>query len=160
MKTNKFRTGTVGCALLMLAVLVSACSTTRRLGQGETRYTGVGKFEVNTADGKSLPAGLMEELDEASYCNPNNYFLVKFLKIPVGLWVYNNMSDSSKGLKKLIYNGLAKPNVLISEVRPEMRTGLMKQILDNNGYFGSTASFDVVYNEKQEKASVDYTQRK
>lgn len=158
MKTNKFRINIVGSALLMLAVLVSACSTTRRLGQGETRYTGVGKFEVNTADGKSLPSGLMEELDEASYCDPNNYVFVKFLKIPVGLWVYNNISDSAKGIPGWIYDKLAKPNVLVSEVRPEMRTGLMKQILDNNGYFGSTASYDVVYNKKnKKKASIDYT---
>ena len=39
-----------------------------------------------------------------------------------------------------------------------MRVKLMEQILDNNGYFGSTASYDIVYDKRNsKKASIEYT---
>ena len=47
--------------------------------------------------------------------------------------------------------------MLISDARPEMRVKLMEQMLDNNGYFGSHASYDIVYNKKNNrKASINY----
>ena len=112
------------------------CSTTRRLAPGETRYTGVGKFDVHTAGGEKVPTALLDNLKEASNCDANDYIIAPFIKIPLGLWVYNNWNDSAKGIKGAIYNWLVKPNVLISEVSTEMRVKLMEQILDNNGYFG------------------------
>ncbi len=39
-------------AILAACVLLAGCSTTRRLAPGETRYTGVGKFDVHTAGGE------------------------------------------------------------------------------------------------------------
>lgn len=142
----------------IIGILVSACSTTRRLGQGEIRYTGVGDFNVVRTDNEKLSPGLIENLREASDCDANDYVIAPFIKIPLGLWVYNNWNDSAKGIKGWLYNKLAKPNVLISEVRPETRVRLMEQILDNNGYFGSTVSYDIDYSKKNKrKASIDYT---
>ncbi len=145
-------------AILAACVLLAGCSTTRRLAQGETRYTGVGKFDVHTAGGEKVPTALLDNLKEASNCDANDYIIAPFIKIPLGLWVYNNWNDSAKGIKGAIYNWLVKPNVLISEVRPEMRVKLMEQILDNNGYFGSTATYDIAYSKHNDrKAAIDYT---
>lgn len=146
----------------VLAVIVSlfvmSCSTTRRVPQGDARYTGIGKFDVATSNGEKVPVGLMENLKTAAACDANNTFLVSFLPIPVGLWVYNNWNDSAKGPKKWLYNWLARPNVLIGEVKPALRTELMKQILDNNGYFGSTVDYDISYGKRnKKKAAVDYS---
>lgn len=144
-------------AILAACVLLAGCSTTRRLAPGETRYTGVGKFDVHTAGGEKVPAALLDNLKEASNCDANDYIIAPFIKIPLGLWVYNNWNDSAKGIKGAIYNWLVKPNVLISEVRPEMRVKLMEQILDNNGYFGSTATYDIAYSKHNDrKAAIDY----
>lgn len=143
---------------VLLAVVISACSTTRRLGQGEIRYTGVGDFKVVRTGDEKLSPMLVENLREASDCDANDYVIAPFIKIPLGLWVYNNWNDSARGLKGWLYRKLAKPNVLISEVRPEMRVRLMEQILDNNGYFGSTVSYEIDYSKKNKrKASIDYT---
>ncbi len=145
-------------AILAASVLLAGCSTTRRLAPGETRYTGVGKFDVHTAGGEKVPTALLDNLKEASNCDANDYIIAPFIKIPLGLWVYNNWNDSAKGIKGAIYNWLVKPNVLISEVRPEMRVKLMEQILDNNGYFGSTATYDIAYSKHNDrKAAIDYT---
>lgn len=145
-------------AILAASVLLAGCSTTRRLAPGETRYTGVGKFDVHTAGGEKVPTALLDNLKEASNCDANDYIIAPFIKIPLGLWVYNNWNDSAKGIKGAIYNWLVKPNVLISEVRPEMRVKLMEQILDNNGYFGSTATYVIAYSKHNDrKAAIDYT---
>lgn len=158
MKREKIRFDVMCGLVAVLAVMVCACSTTRRLGQGETRYTGVGDFDIIRSDNEKLPVGLVDNLKEASNCDANDYIFAPFIKIPLGLWVYNNWNDSAKGLKGWLYDHLAKPNVPISEVRPEMRVKLMEQILDNNGYFGSTASYNIDYSKKNKrKASIDYT---
>ena len=157
MKRSNIFTNPAGFAVVLFAVILSACSTTRRLGQGEIRYTGVGKFDIVRTGDEKLPPELVADLKEASNCDPNDYLFAPFIKIPLGLWVYNNWNDSAKGLKGKLYNWLAKPNVPISEVRPEMRVKLMESILDNNGYFGSTATYDIDYSKKNKrKASIDY----
>lgn len=157
MKSNRSYRLIIICVTLLTMMTVMSCSTTRRLGQGETRYTGIGKFDVVTTDNEKAPVALVEDLKQAANCDANNYIFAPFIKIPVGLWVYNNWNDSAGGIKGWLYNKLVKSPVLISEVRPEMRVKLMEQMLDNNGYFGSTASYDIKYNEKNKrKASIDY----
>ena len=144
-------------ALAVMALAAVSCSTTRRLGAGETRYTGVGKFNVETPGDEKAPIALVDGLKEAANCDANDYVVAPFIKIPLGLWVYNNWNDSAGGLKGWLYNKLVKAPVLISEVRPEMRVKLMEQILDNNGYFGSTATYDIRYSKtNKKKAGVDY----
>jgi len=146
----------------LLALIASACSTTRRIPQGETLYTGVGKFDVIPQDGEKIPAGLMDNLNTAIDYKPNNPmpFMSPFKRtpFPIGLWVYNNWNDSAKGLKGWLYRKLVAQPRLISDAKPEMRVKLMEQILDNNGYFGSKASYDIVYDKKNKrKAKINYT---
>ena len=149
----------VAMALLLIA---GACSTTRRLTEGETLYTGVRKLEINPSDKEKLPSGMVDNLKQAINVAPNNPmpFLSPYyrLPLPIGLWVYNNVSDSAKGFKGWIYRTFAKTPVLISDVRPEARTEMLKNILENNGYFGSTAEFDLNYSRRNpKKASITYS---
>lgn len=162
MKRNKTFTTTIFCMSALLALIASACSTTRRIPQGETLYTGVGKFDVIPQDGEKIPAGLMDNLNTAIDYKPNNPmpFMSPFKRtpFPIGLWVYNNWNDSAKGLKGWLYRKLVAQPRLISDAKPEMRVKLMEQILDNNGYFGSKASYDIVYDKKNKrKAKINYT---
>lgn len=149
----------VAMALLLIA---GACSTTRRLTEGETLYTGVRKLEINPSDKEKLPSGMVDNLKQAINVAPNNPmpFLSPYyrLPLPIGLWVYNNVSDSAKGFKGWIYRTFAKTPVLISDVRPEARTEMLKNILESNGYFGSTAEFDLNYSRRNpKKASITYS---
>lgn len=155
--------------LLLLACCVAivsavACSTTRRLEDGEVLYTGVKSITVNPTDGEKIPAALLSDLNQSVAVRPNNStpLLYPYSKLrypfPVGLWLYNNWSDSVKGVKKWIYNWLVSDPVLISDVHARQRMKMAEQILADNGYFGSTASFDVNYDKKNpKKASISYT---
>ena len=103
----------------------------------------------------------MNNLKTAINYKPNNpmpfFSPFKRTPFPIGLWVYNHWNDSAKGLKGWLYRKLVSQPVLISDARPEMRVKLMEQMLDNNGYFGSHASYDIVYNKKNNrKASINY----
>lgn len=143
------------CVFALISVI--SCSTTKRLEPGETRYTGVGKFDIIPTDGHKLPGELVSELHKTADCDANNYIIAPFIKIPLGLWVYNNWSDSSKGLKGWLYKKWVKQPVLINEVKPEMRVKLMEQLLDNNGYFGSTVTYAVdTSRTNKKKASISY----
>ena len=55
-----------------IALLATACSTTRRLGPNQTLYTGVSKFDINPTDGEKLPDEMVSNLKEAINVPPNN----------------------------------------------------------------------------------------
>ncbi|MBD5371006.1 MAG: BamA/TamA family outer membrane protein [Bacteroides sp.] len=149
-------------AVVTLLQLLGACSTTSRLAEGEVLYTGVKKLQVNPTDGEQLPSGMIADLKEAINVAPNNPmpFLSPYYRtpFPIGLWVYNHMNDSAKGLKGWLYRKLVSYPVLVNDVRPDLRIHLLKEVLDNNGYFGSTASYDLVYSKSNpKKAQILYT---
>lgn len=145
-----------------LVIVAASCSTTRRLTDGEVLYTGVNKFKVVPTDGEKLPGEMVSDLKSAINVKPNNPmpFLSPYVRtpFPIGLWVYNNWNDSARGLKKWIYDKLVAQPVLVSDVRPEVRTKMMESILDDNGYFGSTATYELQYDKRNpKKARINYT---
>ena len=150
---------------LMVLALMCACSTTRRIPDGEMLYTGLKKFDVSAVNPEEkLPSGVVSDVKDIGNVKPNNpmplmspYVRTPF---PVGLWVYNNMSDSAGGLKGWIYNHLATTPVLVSSVKPQIRVKMMESVLDNNGYFGSTADYTIVQDKKNpKKARINYDVR-
>lgn len=149
-------------AVFVAAAFLVACSTTKKIPDGEILYTGVKKFNINPTGEEKLPDAMVADLKEAINVKPNNPmpFLSPYVRtpFPIGLWVYNNWSDSSKGIKGWLYRNLVSQPVLVSDVRPELRTKMMESILDNNGYFGSTVSYDLLVDKKNsKKARISYT---
>lgn len=150
-------------AAAVLAAILAACSTTKRLGPDETLYTGVKKFDIAHAGKEKLPDEMVAELKKTINVTPNNPLPFKLMSpywrspLPIGLWVYNNWNDSAKGLKGWLYRKLVEQPVLISDVRPEVRVKMLEDILDNNGYFGSKASYELLYDKKNDKkARISY----
>lgn len=146
--------------LLLLGVLILAgCSTTALLKDGETLYNGM-KLDVKPADGEKLPSAMMSDITTAVNVKPNNPWPLispyKRMPIPYGLWIYNHVSDSAKGLKGWIYRKFAESPVLVENARPAMRVDMLKEILDNNGYFGSTVSYDIQLAKNPKKGTIVY----
>ncbi len=147
--------------LMAVAGVVAACSTTRKLTENETLYTGVKKFTINTEGEEKLPGGMVSDLKEVINVKPNNPmpFLSPYVRtpFPIGLWAYNNLNDSAKGIEGWLYRWLAKEPVLVSDVRPEVRVKMMENILDQNGYFGSRADYELLYDKRNnKKARINY----
>ena len=141
-----------------VAAVLAACSTTARIPADEVLYTGVKKVEV-AEDSVKIPPALTSAVKEAVDVPPNNYWklLGWHYPFPLGLWVYNNWPNPEKGLRHWLYEKLVAEPVLVSDVRPEVRTRMIEQILDNNGYFRGTATYELVKGRNKKKAKILYT---
>lgn len=153
-----------GLLLCVALVVTTACDTTSRLADDETLYTGVKKLEIIPTGKEKLPGAMLGNVKEAINVPPNNPmpFMSPYKRtpFPFKLWIYNTVGDSAKGFKGWLYKHFSEPPVLISDVRPEVRTQMIEEILDNNGYFGSTATYDILYSKKNPKmAKVLYNVR-
>lgn len=144
-------------AILGTTVLWS-CSTTRRLPADEILYTGVKKINITTPEGTKEAPGLAGSVKNAVNVKPNNSLISPYLRypFPLGLWVYNNWPNPPSGFRHWLYKKLVAEPVLISDVRPEVRTEMINQILDNNGYFRGNASYELVQGKNKKKADIRY----
>lgn len=157
MKRNKIKLLPL---LLAAALVLGGCSTTRRIPEGEILYTGVKKVKVQPAPDVNFPSSVSEALTDAVHVKPNNSLFgsasVRY-PFPLGLWVYNNWSNPPKGFKHWLYEKLVEEPVLVSDVRPEVRTKMMDEILDNNGYFQGSATYELVKGKNPKKAKILYS---
>lgn len=146
--------------LLLLALVATSCSTTRRIPDGEYLYTGLKGITYDTPDSVHLPSGMQSKILSSVNVKPNNSInLLGYVwryPFPLGLWVYNNWQNPEKGFKHWLYEKLVEEPVLLSEVRPEVRTHMIEQILDNNGFFSGTARYELVQGKNKKKAKVRY----
>lgn len=162
-KVKSYIKGMRGIAVLFLLsgvmISIGGCSTTSRLRDGETLYNGM-KLDIKPADDEKLPAEMLSDITTAVNVKPNNPWPLispyKRMPLPYGLWIYNHVPDSAKGLKGWIYRKFAESPVLVENARPEMRVKMLKEILDNNGYFGSRVWYDVKYAKNPKKGTVVY----
>ena len=89
-KLNKLRILTSVC-LPALVLILAACSTTKRLEEGEVLYTGVKNFNLSTPEGVKHPGDMEGNLKTVINVKPNNPmpFLSPYVRtpFPIGLWV-------------------------------------------------------------------------
>lgn len=142
----------------VVGLIVGACSTTRRIPEGEQLYIGVKKVHYTEYDSVPVPAGVKDAIYDAVNVPPNNYWKLLGWRypFPLGLWVYNNWPNPPHGLRHWLYEKLARDPVLISDVRPEARAKMIDQTLANNGYFRGKTSFELIEAKNPRKAKIQY----
>jgi outer membrane protein assembly factor BamA len=146
------------CALMLI---LASCSTTRRIDDDELLYTGIKKIDYLSTDEGSkanVPADVRDQITEVVDVHPNNYISLLGCRspLPLGLWVYNNWSNPESGFKHWIYEKLVEEPVLVTSVRPEVRTHMIDEILSDNGYFRSNTTYNLISGRNKKKASVQY----
>ncbi|MDE6332322.1 MAG: hypothetical protein K2L80_06940, partial [Muribaculaceae bacterium] len=144
---------------VLTVIALSACSTTSKIPADELLYTGLKGISYENSDSIKLPDDLKSEIRTAVNVAPNNYWKLVGWRypFPLGLWVYNNWPNPPKGFRHWLYEKLVEEPVLVSDVRPELRTKMLEQMLDNNGYFRGTATYTLNKAKNPKKASVSYT---
>lgn len=147
--------------LLVLLILLCGCSTTKKLPEGEVLYTGIKELKIIAADSILLQADAVDQVESALKVKPNNSFLgsaKRRVPFPFGLWVYNSFKTNRKrGFKKWVFNTFGSDPILISVVDPQLRTKVAQTLMDDNGYFDGTVSYEVIPNKKNpRKAKVSY----
>lgn len=145
--------------IYLLLILLTACSTTRNLPEGEILYTGMKKTVVENRD--LSPAGdeALEEVGAALKATPNNALLGSSsirTPFPFGLWMYNAFKPCEKGLGHWLFNRLAVNPVLITTVNPEVRVKVARNLLRDYGYFNGNVSYEMIPGKKRQ-AKLRYT---
>ncbi len=144
--------------LILLAGLLSACSTTSNLPEDEFLYTGVKKIEVTDAKKERKTETVLSEVEAALSVSPNGaIFGSSSLRSPVsfGLWLHNKYGQSQKGFGHWLYTKFGKDPILISTVNPEVRVKVATNLLRDYGYFHGNVEYDTVPAGKK-KAKLQY----
>ena len=139
--------------LLLLAILLTACSNIKKLPPGETLYVGSKiKTEVTNKEDKKEVKALEKELLSLLRPKPNT----SILGIRYKLFFYNLVKapKKEKGLRYFIKNKLGEPPVLGSSVNIEKNALLLHNRLENRGYFASAVTSDTLV--KNRKLTVKY----
>ncbi|WP_291529100.1 BamA/TamA family outer membrane protein [Bacteroides sp. UBA939] len=147
--------------ILVTALILAACSTTKNLPEGEILYTGQKPIKVENLSVTPVGVTAMEEVEAALAKAPNNSLLGSSqyrIPFPFGLWVYNDFGKYKKGFGKLIFNLFAATPVFISTVNPDVRKKVATNILHDYGYFNGTVDYQTFINPKDSlKAKLQYT---
>lgn len=147
--------GFAGAPLSLFALLItilSSCSGSKFLKEGETFYTGAEiKFESQGKVGRKTV--LRKELETFIRPKPNK----KFLGNRPGVWLYFIVGTpkKEKGLKNFLKNKIGKAPVLLSDAMPERTAKLLSGYLNNEGYFKSDTKARVKTKRKESKVIYD-----
>jgi len=145
-------------AAFMLLTMLYSCSTTKRIADGEILYTGLKKVTVYGPDSTTGSASedLSDEIRSAVNVKANKITLSPSVRIPYSLWAYG-IDPEAKGIKGWIRRKFAQEPVLVSDVRPEVRTKMIDEILDNNGFFQGYSEYTLNQGKNKKKASISYS---
>lgn len=149
------------CSLVVLGVLIallaSSCSTTKKLGENDVLYTGVKHLKYHE-DSVKVDDGVKTDIFTAINVKPNNPLYSPYYRtpFPFGLMIYNNIDENATGFKGWLYRHFAAKPVLIKRVNPQARVDMINTILRNNGYFTSSASYQLNPSDNPKKAKISY----
>lgn len=150
--------------LFMLSVafyllFFTACSTTKKLTEGEVLYVGVKKMKIETPAKVKLNGTQSSAAKGPLSVKPNNPLYSPYVRtpLPIGLWVYNWNIKKEKGLKWWLYKKLAKKPVLISDVQPELRLNIVENAMKDFGFYGTTSEYEIIPKKRNpKKARISY----
>lgn len=142
---------------VLITLLVSSCSTTKKLGPNDVLYTGVKhvKYHENSV---KVDEGVKTDIFTAINVKPNNPLYSPYYRtpFPIGLMLYNNIDEDATGFKGWLFKHFAAKPVLIKRVNPQARVDMINTILHNNGYFTSSASYQLNPSKNPKKAKISY----
>jgi len=142
-------------AIFML--LAASCSTTSKLGENDVLYTGVKHLKYHE-DSVKVDEGVKTDIFTAINVRPNNPLYSPYYRtpFPIGLMLYNHIDENATGFKGWLYKHFAAKPVLIKRVNPQSRVDMINTILRNNGYFTSSATYELVPSKNPKKAKISY----
>jgi outer membrane protein assembly factor BamA len=139
--------------LLVLMVKLVSCNVTKHVPPGDALYTGATiKMKGNDLSRK-MKHSLHDDLEKLTRPKPNS----KVLGIPFKLMFYNLSGDTSKkkGFIRKFFRRLGEPPVLLSDLNLDHNIRVLRNYLENRGYFKARVLGDTVV--KRKRAHATYT---
>lgn len=137
---------------IFVAIVVSSCSNTKFLQQGQMLYTGA-KIEVkNDTLSKKEKSNLKDALTDQLRPKPNS----SFLGLRPRLYIYNITKEpkKQKGIAYWLKYKIGEKPVLLQDVDREFNKKIIVNYSENKGFFNARATWDTI--AKNKKASVVY----
>lgn len=147
-------------ALALATVLVTACSTTRSIPDGDQLFTGLAKTDYIASVHDTHFTSTQAEIDAALATAPNGaLFGSSSVRSPfqVGLWVWNAFVGSDDGFSKWMLSSFGSRPVLLSWVNPALRASVAQEVLRAHGYFHGKVGYDIIKQHNPKKAKIKYT---
>jgi outer membrane protein assembly factor BamA len=141
--------------IFLLICLLSSCSGTKHLPEGESLYVGTRQMKFIKKD-----YGEKWKIKDAGKKRTEVYFNLwdlpngslgfpVFRMIPFRLMAYNfYYTEKDKGFSHWMMNNFGEPPVTISKIDPALKAEKIKNLYENWGHFGTTVNYQVKYNEK------------
>ena len=147
-----------------ITLLLTACSMTKGLPEGDQLFTGL-KKTVWTDAPQDDPyqdhlETTMEEVEAALATEPNgSLFGSSHLTVPWSwhLWVYNKYAGKDSKFAKWMTKSFGKAPVLMSKVNPTLRASVARSVLQNNGYFRGNVTYETFPQKNPKKCKIGYT---
>ncbi|WP_405576961.1 BamA/TamA family outer membrane protein [Winogradskyella sp. Asnod2-B02-A] len=131
-------------------MVLYSCSITKHIPEGERLYTGA-TIEIEADSIIKNEKELKTELETILRPEPNS----KFLGMHLGLYYYyKNQKENPGFLNKWLYKQLGEKPVYQSSVEPFEVEAVLRNRLENKGFFYSTATSS--FEEKEIEASINY----
>lgn len=146
--------------LILLAGLLTACSTTSHIPPDDRLFTGLTPITFTTPAVTPHAETTQEEVEAALATAPNgalfgsSYHRTPF---PYRLWIWNAFSDGNSAFSRWMTRSFGKEPVLMSKVNPALRASVAQSVLRSNGYFHGTVSYKEIPQKNPKKAKINYT---
>lgn len=147
-------------SLIFCCILLTACSTTSDIPEGDRLYTGLKTIEYKDYERNSHFLSTQEEIEAALACAPNgallgsSYYRTPF---PYSLWIWNAFHDSQSILGQWLSKTFGNEPVLMSWVNPELRASVAQSQLRNHGYFRGSVGYDEIVSKNGKESKIAYT---
>ncbi|WP_051229625.1 BamA/TamA family outer membrane protein [Psychroserpens burtonensis] len=137
--------------LFFFGTLLHSCSIRKHIPEGERLYTGA-KIEIKADSSIQNINQLKTTLETVLRPEPNS----KFLGMHLGLYYYYKTQKENPGfINRWLYKQIGQKPVYESDVKTFEITDILRNRLENNGFFYSTVSSS--FEEKELEAFATYT---
>nr|WP_178986817.1 BamA/TamA family outer membrane protein [Winogradskyella helgolandensis] len=131
-------------------MVLYSCSITKHIPEGERLYTGA-TIEIEADSIIKNEKELKTELETILRPEPNSKFLGMYLGL---YYYYKNQKENPGFLNRWLYKQLGEKPVYQSSVEPFEVEAVLRNRLENKGFFYSTATSS--FEEKEIEASINY----
>ena len=148
-----------GIYILCMAFVLSACSVTSGVPEGDQLYTGLTDIAYENYEDNEHASLMKEEVGTALEAAPNGALLGSSyhrFPLPFNLMVWNKFHNSEDGIGKWITSSFGKEPVLMSRVNPELRATVAQSVLRSHGYFNAKVDHQEVTKRNPKKAKIGY----
>lgn len=139
--------------IILGSIFLQSCSVKKYIPENELLYTGA-ELELQSEDEIENRKDLKSELQNLIKPDPNS----KILGARIGLYFHYKAQQENPGfINKFLNRQLGEEPVYLSDVDPFQTEDLLKNRLENRGYFYSRVNHSVEENEENQTASINYS---